>query len=193
MTINYKTRDIWSRLLSDDSKDRLLKVTVLLLAAILCKSFTDRFNSLTKPCLQSIDSIFLSSLLCPPVWVCDPWVRPVFQLPNDSFSDRRGVLQFPQLVWRQSMVPSWSYHWWHYISGSYGYVCPLISWPPIHKHSDWYQKRLCISCATFLQFHHNYHLFVDERVEWWRVWSDGRSHDIDSSGIYIAISGRFLR
>ncbi|CAG2109687.1 unnamed protein product [Medioppia subpectinata] len=35
--INYKTRHFWSRLLSDDSKDRLLKTTVLLLAAILCK------------------------------------------------------------------------------------------------------------------------------------------------------------
>jgi dolichyl-diphosphooligosaccharide--protein glycosyltransferase len=46
MTINYKTRDFWSRILSEDKKDRLIKVTVLLLAAIL--SFSCRLFSVLR-------------------------------------------------------------------------------------------------------------------------------------------------
>lgn len=169
MTINYKTRDLWSRLLSDDKKDRLLKVTALLLAAILC--MRGHPLSLLSPlvifalviCLPH--SLLLSALLCPPVRVSDPRVRPVLQLPNDSVPDGRRFLQFPQLVRRASMVPSGSHHRRHHLPGSDGHLGSHLPRPPVHQHSHRHPQRLCLSGASLLESDNNRHLPVDQRTE----------------------------
>lgn len=94
---------------------------------------------------------------------CYPWIRSVLQLSNNTLSDRRGILQFPQLVRWPCMVSAGANHWWHHISGINGDIGRIVPDDVAAEHHNRHPKCVRIFGAVFLVTDHNRHVFADER------------------------------